>query len=173
MSLHTVALEQKPVDVAISSSGNQIAVLSNRDLVVYALDLTKRPVAKPTMLWRSEAIKDHCPRHVTFIGDDKIYVLTDDWDEEESYLWHSVENKLALQGPLIETERPSTLISSINHEALFLQLQNGAVHQIDLTDSTADLPPQSSLMGKFPTMSPEFQVVYKEGQVRQTNSIEI
>lgn len=158
-------LEHSPVDVAISSSGNRLAVLSNYDLVIYTLDLTKRPVAKPTILWSSTVVNSHCPRHVTFIDDNKIYVLTDDWDEEESYLWRSEEDQLVLQGPLIETERPSTMMSSIDHEGLFLQFQNGAVHQIDLTEVTMDLPPQSSLIQKLPAMSAELQVAQVEGRV--------
>lgn len=165
MSLHTIMLEQNPVDVAISSSGTRLAVLSNHDLVVYALDMTQRPISKPSMLWRSELVRSSCPRHVTFISDDQIYVLTDNWDEEESYLWRSIENELVLQGPLLETERVSSLGSSIDHEALFLQLQDGAVHEINITKGDLGLPPQSTFLQKLPVMCPEFKVVLIEGQV--------
>jgi elongator complex protein 1 len=158
MSLHTLALESKPIDVALSKSGTRLAVLSDQDLAVYALDLNKRPIPKPAFIWRSDAVKDHSPRHVTFVGDDQIFVLTDSWDEDEGEM-------LLSQGPIIEAESASLLLSSVDHETLHVQFQNGALHQIGTEEATADLPPQTSLVNKFPSPAPEVQVVEIEGQV--------
>ncbi|RAR02984.1 elongator complex protein 1 [Stemphylium lycopersici] len=164
MSLHTLALESKAVDVALSKSGNRMAVLSDKGLSVYALDLDKRPIPKPAFLWKSDAIKDHSPRHVTFIGDDQIFALTDSWDEDESTLWRSEGDTLLPQGPIVEADSTSTLLSSIDHETLHILLQNGSLHQISADETAADLPPQTLLVNRFPTFAPEVQVVNFEGQ---------
>lgn len=153
------------MDVALSKSGNRLAVLSDSDLAVYALDLNKRPIPKPSLLWRSDAVKDHSPRHVTFLGEDQMFVLTDSWDEEESSLWHSEGDMLLPQGPIMEAEGTSLLLSSIDQETLYSQFQSGALHQVVVDETTSDLPPQMSLVNKFPSFAPEVQLVNVEGQV--------
>lgn len=142
-----------------------MAVLSDRVLSVYELDLNKRPIPKPAFLWKSDAITNHSPRHVTFIGDDQIYVLTDSWDDDESTLWRSEGDMLLPHGPIVEADSTSTLLSSIDHETLHVLLQNGSLHQISADETAADLPPQTLLINKFPTFAPEVQVVNFEGQV--------
>ncbi|EOA92129.1 putative elongator complex protein 1 [Exserohilum turcicum] len=164
MAFQSLTLESKTIDVALSKSGTHLAVLSHHGLSVYTLDLNKRPVPKPVSLWKSDAIKDHSPRHVTFIGDDQIFVLTDNWDEDESSIWRAEGETLLPQGPIVETDRTSTLVSSIDNEALYTLLQNGALHEISADDAMADLPPQTSLVNKFPSFAPEVQVVKFEGQ---------
>lgn len=166
MSLHTLLLESKPIDVALSKSGNRLAVLSDRDLAVYALELNKRPIPKPSLLWRSDAVKDHSPRHVTFLGEDRMFVLTDSWDEEESSLWRSEADMLLPQGPIMETEGTSLLLSDVDQKTLYTQFQSGNLHQFVIDDSTSDLPPQTSPINKFPSFAPETQVINIEGQVR-------
>ncbi|EDU46765.1 elongator complex protein 1 [Pyrenophora tritici-repentis Pt-1C-BFP] len=164
MSLHTLALESIPVNVALSKSGNRLAVLSDSDLAVYALDLEKRPVLKPAFLWRSGAVKDHSPRHVTFAGDGQIFVLTDSWDEDEASLWRSEGDMLLPQGPIVEADSTALLLSSVDHGILYTEFHNGALHQVVIDETTTDLPPQSTLVHKFPSFAPEVQVVKFEGQ---------
>jgi elongator complex protein 1 len=171
MAFHSLALESKTVDVALSKSGTRLAVLSHHDVSVYALDLNKRPVPKPVLLWKSDAIKDHCPRHVTFIDDDQVFVLTDSWEDDESFLWRSQGDVLLPQGPIMEADSASTLLSSIDHESLYTVLQNGSLHEINTDEVTADLPPETSLVNKFPSFAPEVQVVGFEGQVRKLSTI--
>lgn len=171
MAFQSLTLESKTIDVALSKSGTHLAVLSHHGLSVYTLDLNKRPVPKPVSLWKSDAIKDHSPRHVTFIGDDQIFVLTDNWDEDESSIWRAEGETLLPQGPIVETDRTSTLVSSIDNEALYTLLQNGALHEISADDAMADLPPQTSLVNKFPSFAPEVQVVKFEGQVCVSSTI--
>jgi hypothetical protein len=60
MAFHTLALEYKAVDVALSESGSRLAVLSNTDLALYALDLNKRPIPKPTLLWKLLLVTTDC-----------------------------------------------------------------------------------------------------------------
>ena len=166
MSLHTLALESIPVDVALSKSGNRLVVLSDKDLAVYALDLEKRPIPKPAFLWRSDAVKDHSPRHVTFLGDDQIFALTDNWDEDEASLWRSEGDMLLPQGPIVEADSTSLLLPSVDHELIYTEFQNGALHQVVMDETTTDLPPQTSLVHKFPSFASEVQIVNFEGQVR-------
>jgi len=165
MSLHTLVLESIPVGIALSKTGNRLAVLSDSDLVVYALDLEKRPIPKPAFLWRSDATKGHSPRHVAFLGDNQIFVLTDNWNEDEASVWRFEEDMLLTQGPIVEADNTSLLFSSVDHEMLYTELQNGALHQVVIAETTTDLPPQTSLVHKFPSFASEVQIVSFEGQV--------
>jgi elongator complex protein 1 len=165
MSLHTLQLDHKALDVALSGSGTRLAVLSDIGLAVYALDMNKRPIPKPSLLWRSDTIKSHCPRHVAFVGDDHVHVLTDDWDDDESCLWRSKGEDLVLQGPLLEAGSASSLIPSVDSSTLYIQSSNGALHQVHFTEDSSDLPPQMSLAHKFPSIAPEVRLVSSEDQV--------
>lgn len=167
MSLFTLLLEQKPVDVALSMSGTRLALLSDHDLAVYALDMNKRPIPKPELLWRSTTIADHCPRHVTFLGDDQIYIATDKWDEDESYLWRCESEKLVPYGSIVEGASISSLVSSVDRSTLYTQEYNGALHRINTEDGTTDLPHQAFLIHKFPSLSTEIQITEMERQVRE------
>ncbi|KAF2127337.1 elongator complex protein 1 [Dothidotthia symphoricarpi CBS 119687] len=164
MSLHTLALEQKPIDVGLSSSGTRLAVLSDKDLAVYALDMHKRPLPKPALLWRSDAVQNHSPRHVNFVGDEQIYVLTDSWDEDESCLWRSEGEELLPQGPIVEAESISSLTFSTDFENLYTQFANGALHQISTSGASSDLPPETYLVHKFPSFAPEVRVIVLDEQ---------
>ncbi|KAH6875352.1 elongator complex protein 1 [Alternaria rosae] len=164
MSLHTLALDAKPIDVALSKSGNRLAVLSDSDLSVYALDLNKRPIPKPSLLWRSDVISYSSPRHVTFFGGDQIFVLTDTWDEEESSLWQSQGDVLLPQGPIMETENASLLFSNVHQETPYIEFQNGALHQVVVDELRSDCAPLTPFVHKFPSFAPEVQMIDVEGQ---------
>jgi elongator complex protein 1 len=163
--MHTLKLEYKAMDAALSQSGNRLAVLSDVDLAVYALDLNKRPIPKPVLLWRSDAINSRSPRHALFVGDDQVYVLTDDWDEVESCLWKSEGKNLVLQGPITEASGVSSLVPSVDYESLYIQLQNGALQKLHTDGVATDLPPQTSLTHQFPTLAPEVKICTTEQQV--------
>jgi elongator complex protein 1 len=165
MAFHTLVLERKALDIAISESGSRIAVLSDHDVAVYALDLNKRPVPRPVLLWRSDAIKSHCPRHVAFIGDEHLFCLTDNWDEDESFLWKSTGEEIVPLGPIVEAEGVSSLTSDLDRKTLCIQLQNGALHMIDTAEDSTDLPLQTSLMHKFSSLAPEYSIATVEGKV--------
>jgi len=167
MSLHTLALDSKPMDVALSRSGNRLAVLSDRDLAVYALDLNKRPIPKPSLLWRSHAIIHGSLRHVTFFGEDQIFVLADSWDEEESSLWQSEGDVLLPQGHIMETENASILLSNVHQETPYIEFQNGALHQVVVDELRSDCAPLTPFVHKFPSFAPEVQMINVEGQVRK------
>ena len=165
MSLHTLPLERKAVDVAFSGSSSRLAVLSDSKLTVYALDMHKRPLPKPSLMWRSDVLNGHCPRHVAFLDDETICVLTDSWDEDESSLWSSVGETLNYRGPLVELESVSSLFSSAEYNKLYIQFQNGALHELEELEPQNDLPPISSPIHRFPSLAPEVKVVSVEGQV--------
>lgn len=171
MAFCTLPLEHKPTDVALSKSGTRLAVLSNSHLAVYELDVTKRPMVRPSLSWQSDALDGQSARHVTFIDDEQLYVLTDSWVEDESSLWRSEGEFLLPQGPLVESEPVSSLTSGVSYQGLYLQLQNGAVNEIDTTESASDLPPQTTLQQKFPAFAPEYKVVNTDGQVSTSISI--
>ena len=167
MAFCTLSLDHKPTDVALSRSGTRLAVLSNNHLTVYGLDVTKRPISRPSLLWQSDALEGHSARHVTFIGDEQLYVLTDSWADDESLLWRSEDQMLLLQGPVIEADGVSSLTSGVDYQSLYLQLQNGALHQVDTDETASDLPPQTTLIQKFPAFAPEARIITIDGQVSQ------
>lgn len=169
MALHTLSLERKAIDLAVSGSGSRLAVLSGDSLALYALDMHKRPLPKPALLWTSSVPKDHCPRHVAFVGDEQIVVLSDSWEEDESCLWRTVGESLELHGPIVESDSVSSLTCDVEYNNFYIQLQNGALHQLDATETSMDLPPTSSPIYKFTSLAPEFKVVVVDGQVRQVD----
>lgn len=166
MSLHQLSLEHKAVDVAVSKSGNRLAVLSGTNLAVYATDVNKRPVPVPSLLWRSDALQGHVPRHVAFVGDDQIFVLTDSWDEEESYLWTAQGQELIFRGPILEPGRLSSLVSSVDYQKLYLQFQDGALYEVAPEDGDSQGPVPAMLAQKMPAFTPELKVHDVVGQVR-------
>ncbi|KAL5120473.1 putative elongator complex protein 1 [Pleosporales sp. CAS-2024a] len=167
MAFHTLALEHNAIDVAISESGSKLAVLSNTHVAIYALDLNKRPIPKPALLWKSDAVKAHCPRHVVFVGDETLFCLTDAWGEDESSLWKSKGTDLLPLGPIIEADATSLLLSDVDYKTLFVQFQNGAMHAINSGEEAGDMPPQSSLVQKLPSFAPEVKVATVDGQSHQ------
>jgi len=162
MSLQTLTLESVPVDVTLSKSGTRLAVLSALDIAVYALDMHKRPIPKPVLLWRSNALKGYSPRQVAFVGDEDIHILIDNWDEEEAFLWRSEGENVVPHGPIMETENVSSLVSSVGSSAIYAQFKNGSLHQVD---TTANMSPQTPLIQKLPSFCSETQVAEIEGQV--------
>lgn len=165
MAFCTVSLDNKPTDVALSKSGTRLAVLSDNHLAVYGLDVTKRPISRPSLLWQSDALEGHSARHVTFLDDEQLYVLTDSWIADESSLWRSEDQTLLPQGPVVEADSVSSLISGVDYQSLYLQLQNGTVHQIDTNETASDLPPQTTLTQNFPAVAPDYKVVSIDAQV--------
>lgn len=168
MALHTLPIAHKAIDVEFSESSSRLAVLSDTDLAVYALDMHKRPISKPTLVWKSDAFKNCCPRHVAFVGDENICVLTDSWDDDESSLWMTAGETLELRGPVLEPHSVSSLIPSQDFRKLFLQFQDGTLHELDEIVSQNGSPPTSSLVHKFPSLAPEVTIVTAEGQVSNT-----
>ena len=165
MAFQTVSLKNKAIDVAISGSGNRLAVLSNSDLAMYALDLEKRPIPRPVLLWRTDAIKNHCPRHIAIVGDTEVFCLTDDWDDDESSLWRTENGTLVCMGPIIDTEGASSLVSDMDYQMLCIQSQTGVLHSIDTAREASDLPPQTSTLCKLPNHAPEVKIVVFEENV--------
>jgi elongator complex protein 1 len=169
MAFQTLLIENNAIDVAISKSGTRLAVLSGKDVALYALDMSKRPIPKPAFLWRSDAISTQCPRHVAFVGDDEVFCLTDNWDEDESCLWRSEGEKMVSQGPIIDGA-VSSVTSDLDYKTLCVQFQNGALHSVDTSETSTDLPPQTLPIHKFPSLAPEFKTAIIDGEVCSTDS---
>lgn len=165
MAMHSLQLDYPAVDIALSSSGSRIAVVSNRDLAVYTWDLAERPLPKPILLWRSQFTDNHWPRHVAFTAEDDIYALTDSWDEDESCIWRSQRDIMTMQGPILEAESVSSLFSNVEGNALHVQLRNGALHHLKNQADAENMRLQTSLVHKFPTFASEVRVVRHENQV--------
>ena len=160
MSLLKLSLDHKPVDVAISKSGTRIAVVSSSNLAVYSLDMSKRPIAAPTMVWQSDALKAHSARHIAFLGDEHVCVLTDDWDEDESSLWISFGEELVHRGSLSDIGRPSTFIPSVDYEKLYVQSQDASFREI----SPENMP--ATVMQNLPAFAPETRIASYDDKVR-------
>jgi elongator complex protein 1 len=165
MSLHKLSLEHKAIDVAVSMSGTRLAVLSDIDLAVYALGMSKKPVQMPSLLWRSDAFKGHTPRHVAFVGDEQIFILTDDWDEEESSVWVSNDKELVCRGPILESGRVSSIVSSADYQKLYMQFQDGAIYEAGPINAESESPLLKTLVQKLPSFAPEVRIASWDEQV--------
>ena len=98
MSLLQIDLDAAATDVMISAKNKRIVVVCNRSVAVFDIDLSKRPVPTPKLIWRSDSLDGQVPRQVAFLDDQHVYVLTDSWDEEENGLWASNDDdKLQFQ----------------------------------------------------------------------------
>ncbi|KAF2740606.1 elongator complex protein-like protein 1, partial [Polyplosphaeria fusca] len=164
MSLLQLKLELKAVDVAFSASNSHVAVLSNEDVAVYAVDVTKRPIQRPSLLWRDDSIKGSCPRQVSFAGNDQVIVLTDSWDEDESSLWLGRDGKLTCRGPILEPGQIAGLVSSVDLHTTYLQFRDGVIHSV-VSDIVDDLPLQTSLIQTLPAFVQEAKVVEMDGKI--------
>lgn len=166
-------LESKLVDIAFSYSGTRIAVLSDTSVSVYALDLKKRPITKPSLIYQYN-IEDfrpgHSPRQVTFAKDEKLYILTDLWDEEESFIWIASENDNGAGGsiteviPILHTEKVSSIASDVGGEHTFVHFQDGSV-EILSERPEVDMSLDYTSIAKLPTFAPEVKVATLDGQV--------
>ncbi|KAF2004864.1 elongator complex protein 1 [Amniculicola lignicola CBS 123094] len=155
MAFKEVSLEHKAMDVAVSISGTRLAVLSNIDIAVYALDMLKRPVPLPSLLWRSDLGKGCCPRHVAFIGDDQIVILADEWDEVEGRLWTGNSENLTYRGRVESPSQISSVFTSADCQGLYAQFRDGSVHQLHIDQETDDFSVQTSLIHSLSSFAPE------------------
>ncbi|KAF2441894.1 elongator complex protein 1 [Karstenula rhodostoma CBS 690.94] len=157
MSMLQLPLDRNAVDVAFSRSGTRLAVLSNTDVALFAFDLQKRPVARPSFLWRSSFSEGHIPRHVTFVGDDQLCVLTDVWDEEETFVWANEDERLVNRGPILEPGRASSIASDVESSKLLVNLRNGELTSVVemRTDETVRTTPSTIL----PSFTPEVKTI--------------
>lgn len=156
-------LDHNVVDVAFSRSGTRLAVLSDKDVALFTFDLQKRPVARPSLLWRNNFSEGHSPRHVAFVGDDQLCVLTDVWDEEETFVWANEDDQLVNRGPILEPGRVSTIASDVGFSKLLVNLRNGELTSVVemRTDGTVQTTPLTNL----PSFAPEVKAAVLEGQV--------
>jgi elongator complex protein 1 len=166
MSLQRLDIDGKAIDVALSMSGTSLAVLSDTNVAVYAVDLKKRPVPPPTLLWRSTALSRACPRHVTFLGDERFCVLADKWDEEESFIWVSEGQDLVSKGPILEPGKVSSITTSVDYQQIYINFQDGSIHELVLGEGTDDLPLQSSQVTTLPSFAPEVRITSLDEKVR-------
>ncbi|KAF2471630.1 elongator complex protein 1 [Lindgomyces ingoldianus] len=164
LSLHQLALDHKAVDVAISLSSTRLAVLSDRDISVYALNMRRRPVPAPELMWRSGAFNGHCPRHVAFIGDEDIFILTDDWDTEYSCLWRITEKDFVPLGHIARTRHISSLLPSVDYKGLYAQFEDGSLYQVQHDEISSDSGPRTTLINKFSSCPPEPMVIVQDGK---------
>lgn len=168
-----LALERQAVDVAFSHSGKRLAVLSETGISVYALNLQKRPVPPPSLVWKNEingSSPGHCPRHVAFASDEKLYFLTDVWDGEETSIWMGDEHGQGMGGsatelsPYLEQGKISSLASDVEGKYAFISFQNGtllSVKKEEMPNITVDFPSLANL----PSFAPEVKIATVEGQV--------
>lgn len=162
-------LDRNPVDVAFSHSGTRIAVLSEIDIAVYALDLQKRPITRPTLIWRGsmDSLPGHYPRHVAFSNDEKVYVMSDVWDEEESFIWVGEEDvnggggNVTELSPILEPGRISSMASDVNGEHVFVNFHTGNLNLVSQNGLTVDFP----TLATIPSFASEVKVATLEGQV--------
>ncbi|ORY11096.1 elongator complex protein 1 [Clohesyomyces aquaticus] len=164
MSLHQLVLEHKSIDVAVSMSSNRLAVLSESGIAVYALDMRKRPVPAPKLLWRSSSLQGHQPRHVAFVGDEEIFALTDNWDTEHGCLWKSEGQDFVPLGPIELPGHISSIMPSVDYQSIYVQFQDGSLYRVRQEALPDTLSIRFGLVNKFPSFAPEVRVINQDDQ---------
>ncbi|OCK81787.1 elongator complex protein 1 [Lepidopterella palustris CBS 459.81] len=152
MSLHQLYLKHNALDVAISNSSTRIAVLSETDISLYSVEISKKPIPDPVFVWRTTIPLGHCPRQIAFKGDAEILLLTSQWDKESSTLWKCGEEKVYCLGETTGFGSISNLFSSINREQVYLQTTSAFVVKVDtsvIVPDTTEL--RGKLVNKFPS----------------------
>lgn len=166
MSLLRIELESAATDVMISAKNRRIVVVSNKDVAVYGLDLSKRPVPNPTLIWRSDALDGQIPRQVAFLDDQHVYVLTDSWDKEENGLWASNDqDELLFQGLILEPGRASSIVQRVDYLSLYVQFQDGTIYDISPDGSLSNVAKRTALLEEYPSFSPEAKIAIVGGRV--------
>ncbi|KAL5382220.1 hypothetical protein DPSP01_006620 [Paraphaeosphaeria sporulosa] len=162
MSMLQLPLDRNVVDVAFSRSGTRLAVLSDKDVALFAFDLQKRPVTRPSFLWSGDFSEGHSPRQVTFVGEDQLCVLTDVWDEDETFVWTNEDEQLVNRGPILEPGRFSSIASDVESSKLLVSLRNGEYTSVVemRTDETVKTTPLTNL----PSFAPEIKTATLEGE---------
>lgn len=170
MALLQLDLDCIPVDVAFSHSGNRIAIISENDVAVYGFDLKKRPVVSPTLIWRGmiqEDLGGHSPRHVVFSNNEKLYVLSDIWDEDESFMLMCEDYEDNKGGsvtqlcPILEPGNTSSLASDVEGKHIFLNFRNGSVNLVREDGIQTNFP----AIALLPSFASEVKVAILEEQV--------
>jgi elongator complex protein 1 len=158
-----IPLDCKTVDVAFSRSGARLAVVSDTDVAMFAFDLQKRPVVRPSLLWTSRFPEDHLPRHVTFVGDDRLCVLTDVWDEEEAFVWTNEDEQMVNRGPILEPGRVSSIASDVDFSRFLVNLRNG--ERTSVIEMATGESVQTTPITILSSFAPEVKTVVLEGDV--------
>ncbi|KAJ4294593.1 putative elongator complex protein 1 [Kalmusia sp. IMI 367209] len=164
MSLLQLVLDRKALDVAFSKSGMRLAVLSDTDVAVYSLDLNKRPIPTPKFLWRNKLSTEHSPQHVAFDGDDRVYVLSNMWDEEESFIWLNDGETMVEKGPILEVAKVSSIASDLESQHVFVNLQNGSLVSVEWLEDSINMSPTFLPLATIPSFTPELKVATLDGQ---------
>ncbi|KAF2872371.1 IKI3 family-domain-containing protein [Massariosphaeria phaeospora] len=159
MSLHRLQLGHTTVDAALSKSGTRLAVLSGKTLAVYGLDIAKRPMPIPSLLWQSNDFEGHSPRNVAFTGDEQVYVLTDHWEDAKCSLWIGQNGDLVLLGHVAESAKVSSIVPSVDHQRLYVQFQDGSLHELAENPGPGSSLIQFVAVSNFPSFVPEPRVV--------------
>ncbi|KAJ4357966.1 putative elongator complex protein 1 [Didymosphaeria variabile] len=163
MSMFQLALDRNAVDVAFSRSGTRLAVLSDTDIAIFAFDFQIRPVSRPTFLWRSHLADDHSPRHVALVGDNQICVLTDVWDEEETFVWTNEDKRMMNRGPILEPGIVSSMTSDIESSRFLVNLRNGEF--TSMVELRTNGPTQTTPLTNMPSFTPDVKTVMLEGEI--------
>lgn len=163
MSMLELEVGSPAVDVAFSSSGTRLAVLSNRDFALFAFDMQKRPIAQPKLLWKSEDLEGHNPRQVAFVGDDRLCILTDVWDEPETFFWMYEGEQLVNMGPILEPGKVSSMTSDVEFSKALVTLRRGELTSVVQVETAESL--QTKLLTNMPSFPPEVKMAVGEEQV--------
>jgi elongator complex protein 1 len=131
MSLHQVSLSGNALDVAISASNSRIAVLVEHEILVFALDVHKKPIPEPTFLWRRATPLDHSPRQIAIVANEEIFLITDEWNSSVATLWKCEEQETISYGCVSGLGSGSSIAPSLSWTGLFLQTSNGSISSID------------------------------------------
>ncbi|KAF2809632.1 IkappaB kinase complex, IKAP component [Mytilinidion resinicola] len=160
MSLHQINLPEIALDAAVSAANSRIAILTREGVYVFALDIHKKPVPEPTLVWRCASPPNHYPRQIAFVSDTDIFLITDQWNGSASTLWKCEEQGVTSYGGVSGMRSSSNITSSLDRTGLFVQTSNGAISSIATKQSAPEVEDLClASVAKFPSPVSLVQVV--------------
>ncbi|KAI5269967.1 IkappaB kinase complex, IKAP component [Aureobasidium subglaciale] len=138
------------IDVAVSHSATNIAILHRQGVSLYELNYSVRPFQHPKLL-REVPMTEQIPRQVAFSGDDGITVLCGEPNSQADSL---VELKVSDDNALDMSELSSgagSLFSAVDFSSTCYEDAHGGVYEIGAAGS-------SSPLAKLPVHCPSTEV---------------
>jgi elongator complex protein 1 len=128
MALHELKLQQDAIDVAISQSSTQLAVLDRGKVVIYSYSITSKSVQQPECHSEHPLPQDcDVPVQVAWRGENEVFVLTHDAELNQDAVY--VLNCETLNWVLVDVslDHVSSIVSSQSYSEVYIQSSLGLV----------------------------------------------
>lgn len=156
MALHELHVKDCIIDVAVNQSSTKIAILTKKEIQVFAINLKSRPIKAPHLEWQHNFIQSsRLPRQIAFKGDSTVYILMDDSSENQCFFGKSTAEEINYHRTMQSTSVTS-ILTSRDFNSLSVQYSDGVVCNESPGGSNEDI--LLDFITKFPRPMVHFAV---------------